>query len=521
MTGAIHDLASLLAATAGRVPDKTGLMYKSSTASYGEIWRDVQAVAAAFHNLGLVAGDRVAVWLPKQIEMVVSLFACSQAGLIFIPINPALKPAQVEHILTDSGARLLITSTQRLSALEVKSPWERVGKPIIVLTDGEQQAWNELLKTPSRASAKKSPDALAAILYTSGSTGKPKGVMLSESNLVLGSASVAQYLELTENDRLLCVLPFSFDYGLNQLITSIQVGATAVLLDHLFAKDVVKAVEAHQITGLAAVPPLWMQLADFDLSGTCKSLRYITNSGGRMPLHLVQKIRAELPDTKIYLMYGLTEAFRSTYLSPDLVDRFPESVGKAIPHAEVKVVRKDGSETDPDEVGELVHAGPLVAKGYWRDEARAKERFRPAPGCFSGENRGRMAVYSGDQFRRDEVGLLYFIGREDEMIKTSGYRVSPTEIEEALYATDDVTEAVAIGLPDVQLGAVIACAVVASSGKQLETDVLIRKLRNSLPSFMVPTHIDEWTSLPRTANGKLDRVSITVSLRQKFAGADL
>jgi acyl-CoA synthetase (AMP-forming)/AMP-acid ligase II len=341
-------------------------------------------------------------------------------------------------------------------------------------------------------------------------------VMLSHRNLFLGADSVAEYLILSDADTLLCVLPFSFDAGLNQLISAFKVGATAVLLDHLFTKEVITALETYRITGLGAVPPLWIQLADLDLSRAAKTLRFISNTGGRMPKAVLEKLVAQLPETKIYLMYGLTEAFRSAYLDPALVDARPHSVGKAIPHATLRIVRPDGTETAAGETGELVHAGALVAMGYWNDAERTAQRFKRAPDCFPDSLAGTPAVFSGDSFVRDADGYLYFVGRDDEMIKTSGYRVSPTEIEEALYETGDVLEAVATGLPDARIGAVIAVAIVLKTDMQDSAALIQQKLRDSLPGFMQPKYIDVWTDFPRSPNGKLDRVEITRALTEKL-----
>ncbi len=508
MTG----LASLLVDAAKRFPDKSALEHKGKVQSFSVLWALAQNAAAGLLLRGLKRGDRVAIWLPKQPEMVAGVFAAALIGAVFIPINPGLKPAQVAHILADSGAAILITSQARQQALET----EKMAGPQIITIE---QDWPGLMETKSVAVGETAANDLAAILYTSGSTGKPKGVMLSHANLLLGADSVATYLQMTEADRILCVLPFSFDAGLNQLLSAVKVGATVVLLDHLFAKDVVQALEKYAITGLGAVPPLWIQLADLELGTAATTLRFISNTGGRMPGHVLQKLRRKLPDTKIYLMYGLTEAFRSAYLDPALVDAHPDSVGKAIPHAEIRVVRADGSETSAGEPGELVHAGPLVALGYWQDTAKTAERYKPAPDCFSAALRGSPAVYSGDTFIRDGNGLHFFVGRDDDMIKTSGYRVSPTEIEEAVYATGDALEAVAAGIADEALGAAIVVALVPASQGNDVTQTLQTKLRSALPAYMQPQHIDIWQSLPRSPNGKLDRVEITRAVRAKFGGA--
>ena len=289
---------------------------------------------------------------------------------------------------------------------------------------------------------------MAAILYTSGSTGNPKGVVLSHRNMVAGADSVSTYLENTPNDRILAVLPFSFDAGFSQMTTAFTVGASCFLMDYLLPRDVIRAVAKYRISGLGGVPPLWVQLAQLEWSQEAvNSLRYFTNTGGAMPTATLADLRASLPNSKPYLMYGLTEAFRSTYLPPAEVDNRPGSMGKAIPNAEIMVVREDGTPCEPNEPGELVHRGALVSLGYWNDPARTAERFKPAPSQPAGIPIPELAVWSGDTVRADEDGFLYFIGRKDDMIKTSGYRVSPSEVEEVIHKTEQAVDVAALGIP--------------------------------------------------------------------------
>jgi acyl-CoA ligase (AMP-forming) (exosortase A-associated) len=351
------------------------------------------------------------------------------------------------------------------------------------------------------------PDALAALLYTSGSTGRPKGVMLSHANLWLGAISVAHYLGLEPQDRTLGVLPLSFDYGQNQLFSTWAAGGCVVPIEYLAAPDVIGAVERHDITTLAGVPPLWLQLIEAPWPPRAAlSLRRLTNSGGKLPVSIVRRMRELFPASEIFLMYGLTEAFRSTCLDPALLDEHPDSIGTAIPFAEVMTSRPDGSLCAAGEEGELVHAGPLVAKGYWQDPERTAQRFRPAP---PGSRYGGTAVWSGDRVRQDEQGLFYFVGREDSMIKTSGNRVSPSDVEEAAMASGVVAEAAAFGVADDRLGEAIALVVRGSR----EAEAKLRGvLRRELPSFMQPSHIIWRDALPRGPNGKLDRERIRQEL---------
>jgi acyl-CoA synthetase (AMP-forming)/AMP-acid ligase II len=324
--------------------------------------------------------------------------------------------------------------------------------------------------------------------------------MLSHANLALGAVSVARYLNLQADDVTLAVLPLSFDYGQNQLLSTWRAGGCVVPLDYLAPRDVIKACGKYGVTTLAAVPPLWVQLVEQEWpENAVSSMRRLTNSGGALTPSLVKMLRSIFcSKTDIFAMYGLTEAFRSTYLDPSLIDENPTSMGKAIPFAEIMVVAPDGSEAAPGEAGELVHAGPLVAHGYWQDAARTAERFKPAP-AFS--QHGGMAVWSGDTVRKDPDGLLYFVGRDDAMIKTSGNRVSPTEIEEVAVESGLVAEACALGRKDERLGAAIVLFVRGSG----DMDALTAHLRGNLPNFMQPTEIIWLDQFPKNANGKLDR----------------
>ncbi len=466
------------------------LITRDQTLLYSELENAVGRLARALLSQGLIAGDRVASWLPKTLEACLLPLATARAGLIHVPINPALRRAQVEHILADSGAKLLITAPARAATLGATCA--------IWLEDDVRAAWGQGEALPPSSH---DPDTLCAILYTSGSTGRPKGVMLSHANLWLGAISVAHYLALSPKDRVLGVLPLSFDYGQNQLFSAWAAGAGVIPLDYLTARDVIKAVGRHDVTVLAGVPPLWIQLTEAEWPPeNAGKLRILTNSGGALTPSLIAAMQRSFPQASVIPMYGLTEAFRSTWLDSALVAVHPTSMGRAIPFAEILVVRADGTVAADDEPGELVHAGPLVAKGYWQDEARTAQRFRSAPPQSIS---GGMAVWSGDTVRRDGQGLHYFVGRDDEMIKTSGNRISPTEIEEAAIASGAVAEAMAFGVADERLGQAIIM-VARPLGDDAEAR-LRDWFKAELPGFMMPKKIILRDSLPRNANGKLDR----------------
>ena len=505
---------------AERLPSAVALLQRAQMFSYAQLGIDLDHIASGLVALGLAPNERVAVYLPKQYETVLGLFGTAAAGGVFVPINPILKPEQVGYILRDCNVRVLITARSRAELLAdelVRSHDLRH----LVLVEGFEEglqvpaslnclAWQDLFELSGSANLphRRIDADLVSILYTSGSTGSPKGVVLSHRNMVAGAKSVADYLKNTPDDRLLALLPFSFDYGLSQLTTAFSVGASAVLMDYLLPRDVIRALDRYEVTGLAAVPPLWNQLANLEWpEAVVGKLRYITNSGGAMPSKTTKALRKALPNTDLYWMYGLTEAFRSTYLPPEFNAARPESIGKAIPNAEVMVVREDGSECEPGEPGELVHRGALVAQGYWNDKEKTAERFKPAPGQPKELPNPEIAVWSGDQVRKDSEGFFYFVSRKDEMIKTSGYRVSPTEVEEVVYGVGGVTHAVALGVPHPMLGQVVLL-VVQVEDPELTEEAVVEHCKQHLPAYMLPARVFTLNELPRNANGKIDRKSL-------------
>lgn len=495
-----------------------------ATVTYEDAWRDVTAVAGGLVRLGVRPGDRVAVFVDKRVETVTALLATSAAEAAFVPINPVFKVRQVAHVVADSGAVVLVTTARRWATL-VES-LEATQLRHVVLVDGAAtadepgrvavHAYASLSACdPVPAPTPRPPDTdRAAILYTSGSTGSPKGVVLSHRNLLVGAESVSTYLGNTADDVVLAALPLSFDAGLSQVTTAMAVGAHVVLANYLVARDLIALCARHRVTGLTCVPPLWIQLVEQEWPDEATSaLRYFANTGGKMPAATLERLRHTFPGAAPFLMYGLTEAFRSTYLDPAEVSRRPDSIGKAIPNAEILVLRPDGTPCGPGEEGELVHRGPLVALGYWNDLERTAQRFRPLPDTPDWQS-PELAVWSGDTVVADDEGFLYFVGRTDEMIKTSGYRVSPTEVEEAAYQTGLVRDAVALGVPEEGLGHRIVLAV---AGDGVDTVALLKMLRRDLPLFMVPSEVIVRDELPRSPNGKFDRVGLAQDVAGELA----
>lgn len=512
MDSLIHDM---LHASARRAPEKEALVYGEQRLAYGEMARLTSGLAAGLRCAGIARGDRVGIYLEASVEQVLSIFAVSQAGAVFVPINAQLFPEQVAHIVRDCGMKALITRPSKLATL---TGLPQIPSLEFVVLAGEGAAPEILLPVHRLEDLSRVPVSedwrdqsiskdLAAILYTSGSTGKPKGVMLSHANVIAGSSIVSTYLEITAAERILAVLPFSFDAGLNQLITAFHQGGTIVLINFVFAREVVQTLLRERITGLAGVPTLWSLLAQPNSTlqkQPLPDLRYITNTGGAMPQTVLAVLRKALPTTRVFLMYGLTEAFRSTYLPPSEVDRRPTSMGKAIPDTEILVINEDGHLCQPGEIGELVHRGPTVSMGYWGRPEDTNKALRPNPLLPAELGDCERVCYSGDLVRTDEEGFLYYVGRRDTMIKSSGFRISPTEVEEVLFQSGQLRQAAVIGIPDEALGQTIKAFVVPRDGGTLSKDDLLTWCGEKMPRYMVPKAVDILDELPKTTSGKVD-----------------
>jgi len=523
----LHDLSSI---SAERTPHAIALRRGEMTWTYATLAALQGSVAGALIGAGVQRLDRVALCLSKTVEFVAGAFGASQAGAVFVPVNPVLRPEQVLHILADCDARVMIASPERFAALRPllaalktldlvvivgAAPAAQPGQKFAVL------AWDDFVRQ-SPASRDGIDNDLAAILYTSGSTGLPKGVCVSHRNLVTGAQSVATYLDQRADDVLLAALPLSFDAGFSQLTTAFHAGAQCILLDYLFPAEVLAVMARYGVTGLTAVPPLWFQLTELEWpEAAAARLRYFANTGGKLPGETLRRLRALAPAALPFLMYGLTEAFRSTYLPPSEAATRPDSIGRAIPNQEVFVVRDDGTRCGPREVGEIVHRGSTVSLGYWRDAQRTAERFRPCPSADGGVVLREMAVFSGDFAWTDEDGFLYFVGRRDDMIKSSGYRISPVEVEEIVHATGLVSEVAAIGVPDARLGQSVWLVAASLGETPPSQQALLAACRRAMPPYMVPAHIDlRRTPLPRNPNGKIDRTALAREARERAEAAE-
>jgi acyl-CoA ligase (AMP-forming) (exosortase A-associated) len=513
-------LHHMLRASTLRFPDKEALVHEQQRLTYKEVSARVAGLASGLRSAGLQRGDRVGIYLDPGIAQVISIFGVSQAGAVFVPANGVLFADQVAHIARDCSISALITSAAKLNSLAAILP-EIPSLRFLVVVSKDKDSSIPLttydFETMSNTVTEDSWEDwgiekdLAAILYTSGSTGKPKGVMLSHANLMAGATIVSTYLDISPADRILAVLPFSFDAGLNQLTTAFQQSGTLVLINFIFAKQIVEILTKERITGLAGVPTVWSLLTQLNSTlhkNTPPALRFITNTGGAMPQSVLCVLRAALPRTRIFLMYGLTEAFRSTYLPPEELDRRPTSMGKAIPDTEILVLNDEGRLCKPGEVGELVHRGPTVSLGYWGNPEATDRVLKPNPLAPPEIGDMERVCYSGDLVKMDDDGFLYYVGRRDTMIKSSGFRISPTEVEEVVFQSGRAKHAAAIGVPDDLLGQAVKIFVASQDGEPVDKHALLAFCTEKMPRYMVPKFVEVMDELPKTSSGKVDYPSL-------------
>lgn len=507
MSAAFSRISDLLDRAADSRPDGPALADRHGSASYSELSRKVAGVAKALSDLGILPGDRVAIITDKQINVVAAMFGCYLAGAVLVPVNPLLKMRQVVHILADSGARLILAAPTRQPLLD-----ELAGEPVLRMvlsaSDGrpERLPGSTGLGRPSAAPEGFDTPELATLFYTSGSTGLPKAVACTHRNILSGAESVASYLGNTSEDVILAILPLSFDAGFSQLTTGILSGARIVLQDYLLPNDISRACETHGVTGITGVPAIWTATMRARWSDEARNrLRYFANTGGHLPKDRLQELRALFPKARPFPMYGLTEAFRSAYLPPERVDDKPGSIGRAIPGASLFVLDETGEECPPGQHGELVHAGPTVALGYWKNPEETAKRFRHAPASLQRLGIHGTVVFSGDVVSRDAEGFLYYHSRADAQIKIQGNRISFREVEDTAMALPGVRACVAGGRPSPTGGdpGLVLFAEGDNADGQLGAR-LEALLRQELPSYTVPSEIIVLEHLSMNPNGKYD-----------------
>lgn len=505
-------------------PEHTAIESGDTTVSYKELSQMVASTARSVHLTGVQPGERVALLATKTIASIVLILGTLRVGAVVVPVNPLLKQRQLANIIDHSDAKLLLCSKTRYNDL-LSEPTSLKSLHTVVLTDEHLSTslphekhtteysknlivWNDFIRLgendESLHFAEIQDNGLGAILYTSGSTGSPKGVMLTRSNLQYGAISVSSYLENTSDDRILALMPLSFDYGLSQLTTAIHSGACLVLHDYFLPKKLLETAAKHRVTGIPAVPHLWDNLVAVEWP-VLPDLRYVTSTGGRLQEPTIRAMKERLCKVKIYSMYGFTEAFRATYLNPDDINKRPTSIGKAVPYADVLVVNAEGIENPPFETGEIIQAGPLVTAGYWKDPNETNRIFRQNSNIKSTNIDARIA-WSGDLGYTDNEGYLYFVSRSDDQVKLNGHRASPTEIESTLIQCQWIIELCVICAPHSSFGNIaIAYAVVQ---KAITEEDLTHWARQNLPNYMVPLHWYLLSELPTTPNNKIDRKTL-------------
>lgn len=496
--------ARLLFDTAAKTPDAGALTDRETTLSYGALAALVRKQAERLRDLGMSRGDRLAVIVDKSALVVATVFAAFDSGVVIVPVNPALKRLQIQHLLDDSGARLLVALERRAPIL---SEIAAGGHPVAILGDGgidRPDGQPVTLAAPSQFPADLAGADLATLFYTSGSTGLPKAVACTHENLVTGGTCVAGYLGNTPEDVILSILPLSFDAGFSQLTTGFVAGARIVLADYLLPRDISSACARNGVTGITGVPAIWAAAVKAAWTDDARAgLRYVANTGGHLPYERIQQLRALFPAVKVVPMYGLTEAFRSSYVPHDMVDAKRGSMGRAIPCAQLFALREDGAECAPGEVGELVHSGPTVAAGYWNRPEDTARRFRTPPDALARYNPTPRVVFSGDLVRRDEDGFFYFEGRRDTQIKISGHRISFAEIEDVAMTDRTVEACVACGRPRPEGGDPSLVLFIATADGDAAARVH-ELLRRELPGYAVPDLVVAKGALPLNPNGKYD-----------------
>ena len=501
----------LLADTLRTHSDKTAIIDPGRSVTYAELEGEAVNFAAQLHAAGIGAGDRVVIQLRKSIAEVAAMFGVARLGAVIVNVHAQWTAEQLLNVVKDCGAATIIVEPSMARRLTTAHISESVRRVVVAGPAPESprfQSSTTAAHCSALPSASPLDSDLAMLIYTSGSTGGPKGVMLSHRNLLAGARSVARYLELGGDDRLLSVLPYCFDYGLNQLTTMMLLGGTVIHQPVPMPAEIIATAARHGATGLAAVPPLWGQIVRLqqDSPTILPALRRITNSGGSIAKNILEQMPAAFPGTKIYLMYGLTEAFRSTYLPPADFMLKMGSIGRAIPGAEIHVIKHGIGPAGRGEQGELVHRGPLVSMGYWGLSEKSRERIRPCPE-LNGVIGDEPVVYSGDTVRIDEDGYLWFVGRTDALIKTQGFRVSPDEVEDLLCRSGLVADAVAFGVEDSERGQAIHAAIAPLP--DFSERALRDHCRAIMPGYMQPVRFHIWTDpMPRTASGKLARTDV-------------
>lgn len=505
-------LGEALMFSAQKFPDKTAIIYKGKEFSYELLYNKSVCLANHLISSGLEKGDRVAIYLNNSWQSAVSVYATTLAGGVFLVINPQTKATKLNYILKDSGTKIIIT--ENLFAGQLNEALENIPALQQVIISGEIAnelktkiscvVFEQILEEQAKAAKFPLviPNDLAALIYTSGSTGFPKGVMMTHQSMVFTSWSLIEYLRLNENEKIMLVLPLAFDYGLYQLIMAITIGGT-LIIEHSFnfPPSIFRQIELLKPTVFPGVPSIYaLMIATHKKTGIkFESVQKITNTAAALPEEFVSDLRLIFPNALIFKMYGLTECKRVSYLEPELADIKPHSVGKAIPGTEVFLLSPEGKPVPPNEPGILYVRGPHVMAGYWNNRELTNEMLKPGPVP------GEMMLCAHDLFRMDDEGFLYFLGRNDDIIKTRGEKVSPIEVENAIYKNPGVREAAVIGVPDTILGESIVAFITRYDQSEVTEKEVQQDCMAGLEPFMVPQKVIILPEMPKSNNGKIDK----------------
>lgn len=513
---AVRNIGEMLRARALETPDRGGVRYLGVSLTWKDVYLQACTLCRKLAQANIGKGDVVGIYLPHSLGQVIGIFATALQDAVFTVINPQLGPDQVKHQVHDASMKAVIGSADLLAPFEEffaqrQMHVERIEHTGLAKSD---LAADIDLRTSVTTNI---PVDVSNYIYTSGSTGLAKGVVVPHRTLLDGARIVSGYLGITRDDTILSVLPFSFDYGLNQLLSSVHAGATIVLHRFLLAKDLLDLVASERITGLAVVPSMWPKLLRLKRreAAQIESLRYVTTAGGFHPPELLRSVADFLPTTEIIVMYGLTESFRSAYLPFSEIFKRPGSIGKAVPEVELMVLDENGGRCKPGQKGELVHRGAFVTYGYLNNPSLNDTKFIKMQvdgrACLP-----ETAVRSGDLVSTDDDGYIYFHGRLDMQIKSSGYRISPDEVAQAVLSTPGIAQAVVFGMPDPDLGEAIHVAYETYANQSLDEIEIKRHAKKTLGNYAVPHHYHFYEKLPLNPNGKID----FAALKREAAAGD-
>ena len=516
MHGPVPLLQDYLTYSASRLGDKVALVCMKQRVTYRQLEERSNALATTLVARGVRRGDRVLIFAENTVETAVAFWAVLKANAVVSIVNPLTKAEKLRYLINDCRPSALITDAHLYDAWLKPSHSKHV-KTVIVsgrLDDREWDRtpnivlWSDALAQvdPTRAPVCRNIDIdLAAIIYTSGSTGEPKGVMLTHRNMLAAAASICSYLQLQEDDVILCALPLAFDYGLYQMILAFRRGARLVLeRSFAYPAQILKLMVDEGVTGFPGVPTMFSIIAEFKTlhAYDFSRIRYVTNTAAALPVKHIRMLKDVFPSARVYSMYGLTECKRCTYLPPEDLDRKPGSVGIAIPNTELWIVDEDGNKVGPGIVGQLVVRGATVMKGYWEKPAATAKKLQPGP------LPGEQVLYTGDYCKLDDEGYLYFVARMDDMIKSRGEKVSPKEVEAAILDIAGVKEAAVIGIPDDILGHAVKAFVVLEQAVSMSEREIQRFCLAKLENFMVPKVVTFVPELPKTDSGKIKKTGL-------------